>query len=95
MHDHTKHKIFTWSGLSGWAIPSTERGTEGAGLLLLSMSSVASFSSRLRFLLRVRKQASSIASKQTPAPDVVVTYIWVHEDTRRMTGRFTVVRKWE
>lgn len=56
----------TWSGLSGSAIPSTARETEGAGLLLLSMSRVASFSSRRRFLFLVRKPARSTASRQTP-----------------------------
>lgn len=58
--------LHTWSGLSGCAIPSTARDTDGAGLRLLSMSRVASFSSRLRCWLLLRRQPRSTASRQTP-----------------------------
>lgn len=58
--------IHTWSGLSGCAIPSTARETEGAGLRLLSMSRVASFSARRRCWFFMRRQPSSTASKHTP-----------------------------
>lgn len=47
-------------------MPSTARDTEGAGLLLLSMSRVAICSSRLRSLFLLRTQARRIASRQTP-----------------------------
>lgn len=47
-------------------MPSTDRDTDGAGLLLLSMSMVASFSWRLRCLLFLRTHTRHIASKQTP-----------------------------